>query len=179
MGKVGEIARKRYQERVQEYRKAATAIAAEEQELAPTLVKGDLTQTDKRLHLAAKSLNLGSYYLLLNTLSLRLLAVKDDARLNDARKCLYKAIIYLEDVVSNFVDSPFSDYQDGVFAVDEVLGDKEKYDLIRKIGYSIDAVKDALGEGNKWRWSIVEIEGRFTTATVRSSTATRWTSTCS
>jgi hypothetical protein len=162
MGKVGEIARKRYQERVQEYRAAASAIAAEEGKVAPTLVKGDLNQTDKRLLLAEKSLNLGSYYLILNALSLRLLGVKDDAKLNEARKCLYRTIIYLEDVVSNYVDAPFSDYEEGVFAVDQVLGDKEKHDLLRKIGYSVDSVRDALGENNRWRWSIVDVQGRFT-----------------
>ena len=41
----------------------------------------------------------------------------NEALLNDARKCLYKSIIYLEDIVSNYVDCPFSDYEDGVYSV--------------------------------------------------------------
>ena len=154
MAKVGEVARKRYQERIREYKTAVVAILAEEKMTAPTLAKGDFAQTDKRLMLSGKSLNLVSYYTL-----------KNEALLNDARKCLYKAIIYLEDIVSNYVDCPFSDYENGVYAVDEVLGDKEKFDLIRKIGYSIDCVKEGFGTNSKWKWSFVEIEGRFTTVT--------------
>ena len=35
--------------------------------------------------------------------------------------------------------------------------------IIRKLGLAINLLKDAFGDNSKWRWSFVELEGRFTT----------------
>ena len=165
MAKVGELARKRYQEKIREYRILVLAILSAEKKVVPGLQKGDLNQTDKRLMLADKSLDLVSYYALMSDLSITLLGMKNEALLNDARKCCYRSIIRMEEIVSNLVDTPFGDYQPGVEAMDQVLGDREKYDLIRKIGYSIDTVKEGFGGNSKWKWSFVELEARYAVVT--------------
>jgi hypothetical protein len=114
----------------------------------------------KYITLAEERLNLASYFLLQNALSVTLLGVKNDAYLNEARKSCYQAIIYLEEVVSNYLDVPFSDYAD---LLDEIEGyeDEKRFHLIRKIGFTIDSVVEAFGPNSKWRWSFVELEGRF------------------
>ena len=161
MAKIGELARKRYMEIIKEYRGASAAILEQERKIEAGLRKGDLSQTAQRLMLASKNLDLVSRYTLMNSLSLALLNIKSETILNDARKCCYKAIIHLEGTVTNCIDCSFSDYEAAVLAVDAVLGDSEKDALVRKLGYSIDAVKDGFGTHTKWKWSFVEIEGRF------------------
>jgi hypothetical protein len=161
MAKIGELARKRYMEVIKEYKGASAALLEEERKAAEGLVKGDLGQTAVRLMLADKSLNLVSQYSLMNSLSWVLLNIKNENFLNDARKACYKAIIYLEGIVTNCVDCAFGDYEDAVAAIDTVLGDREKHQLLRKLGFSIAGVKEGFGSNSKWKWSFVEIEGRF------------------
>ena len=161
MAKIGELARKRYNEFIKEYKGASAAILDEERRAAPDLRKGDLGQTPVRVMLCSRNLDLVAYYTVMNSLSWALLNVKNENILNEARKRCYQAIIYLEDVVSNCIDCSFSDYEAGVAAIDAVLGDKEKHDLVRKLGYSIDTVRDGFGANTKWKWSFVEIEARF------------------
>ncbi len=161
MAKIGELARKRYNDFIKEYKGASAAILEEDRRESAGLRKGDLAQTETRVKLANRALNLVAYYTLMNSLSLALLNVRNDSILNEARKACYKAIIHLEDVVSTCIDCPFGDYEAGVAAIDGVLGDKEKHDLVRKLGYSIASVKDGFGSNSKWKWSFVEIEGRF------------------
>jgi len=161
MAKIGELARTRYFEIIKEYKATSTAILEEERKAAAELRKGDLAQTAVRVMLADKNLNVVSHYTLINSLSWALLNVKAENFLNDARKCCYKSIIYLEEIVSNCIDCSFSEYEAGVGAIDGVLGDKEKHDLVCKLGFSIDTVKDGFGVNSKWKWSFVEIEGRF------------------
>jgi hypothetical protein len=161
MAKVGEAARRRYSEITREYKGAVTAILDEQRKAAASVRKGDLAQTPTWLMLANRTVNLVSYYTLMNSLSWALLSVKNENALNDARKSCYNALIYLEGIVSNCVDCSFAEYEKGVEAVDASLGDREKYDLVRKLGFAIDSVKDGFGSNSKWKWSFVEIEGRF------------------
>jgi hypothetical protein len=164
MAKVSERAKSRYQERVKEYRTAVLASLATEKQIGSQLEKGNHEQTDKRLMLTQKNLGIVSYYVLMNELSVSLLGIKNEALLNDARKCCYKALIYLEDIVSTYIDSPFSEYEDGVFAMDAVLGDKEKLDLLRKVGFALASVREGFGENTKWKWSFVELDSRLAVA---------------
>lgn len=116
----------------------------------------------KRITLAEERLHLASYYLLLNQISRSLLAVKNDSYLNDARKSCYQSIIYLEDVVSDWIDAPYSDYAELQDRIDG-LEDSARYEMVVKLGFAIDSVKEDFGENTKWKWSFVELEGRFAT----------------
>jgi hypothetical protein len=98
----------------------------------------------------------------MNSLSVALLGVKNEAFLNEARKGCYKCIIYLEEAVTPFVDVPFSEYEEHLARIDG-FKDEPKYKLIRKLGFAIQSVMDELGENSKWKWSFVELEGRYAT----------------
>src|SRR5690606_22455360 len=128
------------------------------------VARGDSGKEYKLLALAADRLDLASHYLLMNQISLSLLGVKNEAFINDARKSCYESIIHLENVVTNRIDVPFSDYEDAHEKI-EGFTDKERYELVRKIGYTIEAVEEDFGENSKWKWSFVELEGRFATVT--------------
>ena len=45
--------------------------------------------------------------------------------------------------------------------LEEEVSDTTRYSFLRKLGFSIDAVEDGFGAGSKWKWSFVELEGRF------------------
>lgn len=164
MGKISAEAKRRYFERIKEYKAAIDTILHRETSLLQAMKSGDTGVDYKRLTLADENLNLVSYHVLMNALSVALLGVKNEAFLNDARKGCYKSIIYLEEAVTPFIDVPFSDYEEHLSRIDD-FDDEKRYGLIRKLGYSIQAVVDEFGENSKWKWSFVEIEGRYATVT--------------
>jgi hypothetical protein len=98
----------------------------------------------------------------INNLSVTLLNTKNTDALNEARKTLYKAIIYLEEIVTNLVDAPFAEYAEKVAEITNVPLEK-RFFLTRKLGLAIRLLLDAYGDNTKWRWAFVEIQGRYTT----------------
>ncbi|TVR92371.1 MAG: hypothetical protein EA428_03855 [Spirochaetaceae bacterium] len=165
MAKISSEAKKRYFDRVQEYKKHIDVVLAREKSVAKTLESESAGgAAHKRLMLADERLNLASNYLLLNRISLALLGVRNDAFLNDARKSCYQSIIYLEEVVSDYIDTPFSDYSENLERI-EGYEDESRYYLCRKLGFTIDSVKEDFGDNSKWKWSFVELEGRLATVT--------------
>ncbi len=162
MKKPSEEARRRYTEYVQENKKAIEAAMERERSAKESFASDGEGAALRKVALASENLDVVARYLLLNSLSLSLLGIKNEAYLNEARKCCYKAIIWLEEVVTNLVDAPFSEYEDAHAAI-ESLTDTQRYELARKIGFAIDAIEDSFGENSKWKWSFVELEGRYAT----------------
>ncbi|MCQ2241331.1 hypothetical protein [Treponema sp.] len=113
----------------------------------------------KKIALAEQMVYLATVQMSINNISVEMLEVKNNDILNDARKSLYKAIIYLEDVVSNTVDCPYSDIEAKILPIKE-LTITRRLDIIRKLGLAIDLLVDAFGENSKWKESFVEMRGR-------------------
>ena len=164
MGKVSTEARRRYFDIVKDYKQAIEQSTAREKNILQVIERDDNGADYKRINLAEERLNLASLYLLLNRISLALLGVKNESFLNDARKSCYQSVIFLEEVVSGYVDVPFSDYGDAHERISG-LDEAERYRLVRKLGFTIEAVEAAFGDNSKWRWSFVELEGRFAAVT--------------
>lgn len=162
MGKISAEAKAQYSERVKAYKHDTESILQREKNILQVVQKGDPGAAYKRITLADERMNLASYYLLLNRISVALLGIKNESFLNDARKSCYQSIIYLEDVVSSLTDVPFSDYEEKLTEIDG-LDVPQRFALVRKLGFTIDAVRDAFGDNTKWRWSFVELEGRLST----------------
>lgn len=162
MGKISAEGKKYYFEKLKKYKENIEQIKAREKNLLQIVQRDDNGAEYKRLTLADESLNLVSYFVLMNNLSMTLLGIKNEAYLNDARKACYKSIIYLEEIVSGYIDVPFSDYEERLEKIAD-YNQRDRWNLLRKLGYSIQAVKDGFGENTKWKWSFVELEGRMTT----------------
>jgi hypothetical protein len=162
MGKVSDQAKNTYAERVRAYKQEIDQLINREKTLLTAIEKDSDpgAAAFKRLTIAEDRLNLASLYLLMNNVSVALLAVKNEAFLNDARKCCYDSIIMLERVVSDQLDAPFSDYSDKLETI-ESYPDERRYNLVRKLGFTIDTVEEDFGENTKWKWSFVDLEGRF------------------
>jgi len=162
MAKVTDIDRQMYHDKVKVYVSMTKALLDNEKKLVVEAKKNTPNTPLLKINLADEMLNLASYYMSINGISQSVLRNKNEEALNDARKSLYKAVIYLEEVVSNYIDAPFSDYEEKVSAIESFDPD-QRYNLIRKMGLAIDLLEQAYGDNSKWRWTFVEIEGRFAT----------------
>ena len=114
----------------------------------------------KRLTMAEEMISLASNYIVLCGVSKAMLKLRSEEALNDGRKSLYKAVIYLEEVVSPLVDAPFSEYEEKLAEITTVDA-RRRYTIIRKMGLALQLLEEAYGDNTKWKWSFVELEGRF------------------
>ena len=162
MARISNEAKTRYTERIKEYKASVDAILKKEAEILASRDDDGARVAYGKLELADITLDTVSYYILMNSLSAYLLGMKNEAHLNAARKACYKSIIYLEDTVSSVIDGPFSDYEERLSAIEE-FDDASRHALLKKLGFSIRSIIDGFGENSKWKWSFVEIEGKFAT----------------
>jgi hypothetical protein len=160
MAKITLEERNRYQEKIKSYRDAIVEISKMEKSILMVIQKDPGGAAFKRLALAEEMLNQASYQIIINQVSQTRLKVKEENALNDGRKSLYKSVIYLEEVVSNFVDAPFADYEEKLAGIAS-LDAARRYLLVRKMGLAINLLENAYGDNTKWKWSFVELEGRY------------------
>lgn len=164
MGKVTQVARDNYSEHIKEYKKKIDEILKKEVIFSNDLKKGNITEKVEYLKfdIAEWALNLSSYYILFNTLSTTLLGVKNENYLNEARKAVYRCLIYLEEIVTGHIDIAFSDLTEHQHKIIEI-SDSKRFEVVEKLGFTIDMIEEAFGMNSKWKWSFVELEGRFAT----------------
>ena len=123
-------------------------------------IKKDENENLHKIRVASHYVDLVSIYCAMTDLSLSLLGYKNESYLDKGRKSLYKSIIILEAVVSNYIDMPLGENYELLKSLDS-FSDAERIKLVRKIGYTVSLLADRYGENSKWKWSFVEIEGRF------------------
>ncbi|MCF7929488.1 MAG: hypothetical protein K9L75_03550 [Spirochaetia bacterium] len=160
MAKVSEEAKKQYYDSITSYKSVIEQAQMREKNLRNIIQHDENGAPYKKLILAEEGINMVSYYVLMNSLSLNLLGIKNENFLNDARKRCYQSIIYLEGIVTSYIDVPFSEYEEKL-ALIEGYDDEKRYNLIRKTGFAVESVKEAFGVNTKWKWSFVELEGRM------------------
>ena len=146
--------------KVKEYDDIISAILVREEHITGLLKKETTGAAYKRLVLVDEMIFLVTAYIAKYKVSIKYLGGKNENILNDARKTLYKVIIYLEEIVTNYIDASYSEYS---ARVDEIasITQKQRYYLVRKIGFIIWMVMEAYGENTKWKWSFVEIMARY------------------
>ena len=164
MGKISQQAKNNYSEYTKKYKTIIEEIIVREKSLDTAVKSGKEIQNIEltKIEMADIVLNMASYYVLLNELSTTLLGIKNDNFLNEARKACYRAIIYIESVVTDMIDIPLSELAESQV---QLLGldDRKRYEIVKKTGFTIDTIEKAFGDNSKWKWSFVELEGRFAT----------------
>lgn len=159
MAEISDSKRNDYKEAVAPYKKKIEEELKKEKTVAADKSNPSLVPY-KKLDLCEQNIYIATLYLAENSLSIRLMNVKNQDVMNDARKTLYKAIIYLEEIVTNFVDTPYADLEKNWAAISDASLER-RYLIIRKLGLAIRLLEDALGENSKWKQSFVELKGRF------------------
>ncbi len=160
MAKISNEAREMYDKKIKPYLDEINASSEKEKSILDLVAKDSTGVGYKKLLLCDEMIYQASIYMIMNSLCLQIMKVKNNDVLNDARKALYKAIIYLEEIVTNIVNVPFSEIEDKVAEIKNTPLEKRYYQ-IRKLGLAIRMLVDAFGDNSKWRWSFVELEGRF------------------
>jgi hypothetical protein len=162
--KITNVERLRYLERVGSFRQAIEGLLKSEKETLSLIRVENEDSAIKRIALAEDMLNLASNYIIMSGVSEVVLGIRNEEALNDARKSIYKCVIYMEGALGNYVDAPFSDYEDKLARITS-LNTADRYLLVRKLGLAIQLLRDAYGDNSKWKWSFVELEGRFAAVT--------------
>jgi len=160
MGKITQEQRTRYAEKVKEQRKIIESGLAKEKTLLDLLAHDDNGAAYKRLHLAEEVLDLSSWYLLVNTLSVSMLGIKNEDYLIEGRKVLVRALKYVEDTTTAYLDCPVADYEKNLDAIAD-LSLETRYRLIRKFGFAIQSYEEAFGENSKYSLSFIELWGKY------------------
>lgn len=159
MAKISEEQRKKFADATVPYQTQIDEILDKEKSFSSD--NKDSSELEyKKMELAESMIFASTLYMAQNSLSFKMLGVKNNDALNDARKMLYKAIILFEEVVTNFIDVPYSDLTDNWEKIAN-LTVMRRYLLMRKLGLAIQLLEDAFGDNSKWKWSFVELKGRF------------------
>ncbi|MCL2007873.1 MAG: hypothetical protein FWG77_07270 [Treponema sp.] len=160
MLKITSVGRNQYIEKTKPYRDIIQTQLKKESAGKKAIERGGPQAAYSRLALVDDMLYLASNYLILCGMSQAILRIQSEESLNEARKSYVKAITYLEEIVSPFVDVPYSDYEDKLSEINDVDA-QNRYALIRRAGLVLNLIKDAYGENAKWKWSFVDLEGRY------------------
>lgn len=159
MAKISETTRLEFADAIKPYQSKIAVVLEKEKS-----VKNSLSSAPdapyKKLSLCEDMIYVSSLYMAQNSLSWKILEVKNNDVLNDARKILYKAIIYLEELVTNIIDISYGELAEQYEQIANYPVEKRFY-LIRKLGLAIELLEDAFGDNSKWKWSFVELKGRF------------------
>lgn len=160
MAKITNEDRELFKKESKQYEDLIKAELEKEKEML-TVIKGDPVGVEyKKMILAEQMIYIATLYNAINTASVKILEVKNNDALNDGRKMLYKALIYLEEIVTNLVNATQEDVSEKMDAIANTPLEK-RYFLVRKLGLAIQMIIDAFGDNSKWKWSFVELEGRF------------------
>ena len=151
-----------YEEKLRYYQEEIDQILKQEKAMAELIAKDPEGGMYKKIMLVDDLIYVVTLYLAKYQIAVSFLNRKNETLINEARKALYKVIINLEEIVSNFIDAPFSDYEEKVRKIEHVP-QKQRFYLIRKLGLAIDLVIRAYGDNTKWKWSFIEIQGRYAT----------------
>jgi hypothetical protein len=152
--------REQYLKKVQPYNSSIDRLLKGEEEILEEIKENAGNCALKRVTLADLMLNLASNYIVVNEVSQSILKTRNEDALNEGRKATYKSVIYLEDTVSSFVDAAFSEYREKLADI-ETLDAAWRYTLVRKMGLAIRLLEKAYGDNTRWKWSFVELEGRY------------------
>lgn len=162
MAKIKEENRELFAAKMQPYKDMIDKVFEKEKNMLALMAKDKAGLSYKRVLLAEDMIYVTTLYVHINNLSVEILSLKNTDALNEGRKTLYKAIIYLEETVTDFIDAPFADYEDKVAEIANIPLAK-RYELSRKLGLAIRLVIDAYGDNTKWRWTFIELNARFAT----------------
>lgn len=162
MAKIAAESRQLFTTKMQPYKELVQNSFEKEKNILNLIAKDSSGTAYKKILLCEEMIYVATLYMAINNLSVVLLETKNTDSLNEARKALYKAIIYLEEIVTNIVDAPFSEYEDNLSEITNMPLEK-RFLLTRKLGLAIRLLIDGYGDNTKWKWAFVELEGRFAT----------------
>ena len=151
-----------FSEKIKPYKEAVSSLLEVEKKILAEIKNDPSTAPLKHFALADEMLNLASNYFVINGISEAVNKLKKMDAINDARQALIKSFACLETITYAFADAAYSEYEkklEGIASIDA----GRRYYLIRKMGLTLELLKNAYGQTSKWKWFFVELEGRYAT----------------
>jgi len=150
-----------YNEKTKSYNASIEQLSKEAQDVDTLLKQGGMPDPEfMKIKLSITMLTVVSNYLAMNQISASIFGKLNENVLNEARKAMHRCLVYLEEVVTNIVDAPFSDYEEGLSKI-AAVSPLQRYSLVEKIGQQLANLKEAYGKNSKWANNILEFEGRY------------------
>lgn len=162
MAKVSSENRELFNKKIAPYKDQINEALNKDKNMVALVQKDSSGIGYKKILLCENQIYISTLWITINNLSVELLDTKNNDALNDARKSLYKAVISLEDIVTPTIDCQFSEIEDKVAQIANIPLEK-RFTLVKKLGLAIRLLIDAYGDNTKWKWSFVELQGRFAT----------------
>ncbi len=162
MAKISVESRELFNSKIVPYKEEINKRLTKEKEILSLIQKDNSGAGYKKLFLCDDQIYVATVWITINRLSVELLDTKNNDALNEARKSLYKAIINLEEIVTGVINCPFSEIEDKLAGIENTPLEKRFY-LVKKLGLAIQLLIEAFGENTKWKWSFVELQGRYCT----------------
>ncbi len=165
MAKISLENKKKYNESIKGYR-----VHIEELEQSIKTFEKDILEKNegfnnyRKFIIANQNLKIIDLFCEMSELSMSLIGIKNETYLNKARKKIYEVLIKVEEIISHHIDMPLTENEDALLSVDKI-DPKRKIIFLDKIKQSIEKVITGFGENSKWKWSFVEMEGRYATIT--------------
>jgi hypothetical protein len=150
-----------YDERTNSYNLSVEQLLKDTQDVEAALKQGTIPEPEfMKIKLSITMLTLVANYLTMNHIYVTIFNKPNENLLNEARKATHRCLTYLEEVVTNIIDAPFSDYEAGLAKI-AAVSPAQRYSLVEKIGQQLTNLKDAYGKNTKWANIIVEFDGRY------------------
>jgi hypothetical protein len=152
-----------YAEKTQSYDSSIEQLLKDTQDVEAALKQGGIPDPEfMKIKLSITMLTIVANYLVKNKIYVAVFGKINENLLTEARKSMHKCLVYLEEVVTNIIDAPFSDYAEGLAKI-AAVSPAQRYSLVEKIGQQMTNLKEAFGKDSKWKWTFVELEGRYAT----------------
>ena len=134
-------------------------------DLKTELLKTSLDHFETRLDLTIRLneflLKDSCYHVMVSRLSQAFLDLKAGHHLEQARKNCYLIVQYYEEIVGRHVDSPPLEQSSILSFVNKRMSNLERFNWFRKLGFLIDRLDLMYEDNSKWKWSFVDLSGRF------------------
>jgi hypothetical protein len=157
---ISKAAKEIFKQQVEQHKNIIQQIDKEILSLKDSLADEETNKYEVFLKVVDKELTIASYYIVMNSLSVQLLGLKNDTYLNEARKSTLRAVLYGERIASDVKSGPFKDYEENLISI-QYINPKDRWSMIRKYGFTIDSIKEAYGKKSRFADFIVELEARF------------------
>jgi len=150
-----------YDEKTKSYSASVEQLLKETQDVDAVLKQGTMPEPEfMKIKLSITMLTLVSNYLTMSQIYISVFGKTNENLLNEARKSMHRCLAYLEEVVTNIIDAPFSDYEAGLAKI-AAVSPLQRYSLVEKIGQQLTNLKEAYGKNTKWANIFLELEGRY------------------
>ncbi len=162
MAKITEESRIRFETKSTPYRELIKKYQQREKMLLDKIKQEESGTAYSKIQLVDDAIYMATIYMTINKMSVAILDTKNNDALEQARKSLMRANMYLGEVVTKLIDAPYSEYSEKLEEL-ENFPIQKRYYLICKFGLAIDMLIDDFGDNTKWRWTWVDLRGDYAT----------------